>query len=310
MSGIIHIGDNELSITPIKYKKNIYWVTTPHGIFIERDKIYHMKFRKKIYKLMLKKQANWTDLAIFESIPEQKIPLKINQLKIIKAHPNILGIKIKNSQHNISGILSECNYSTYLDIAGVNRTLFYKIKLLNEIKPGMSGSAFYDRKDNLIGLVSHCDKDYGYLIPGFFILKLIDEESSDYSPYLPIKLFMEDGNIIVFEKVNDIERGFVIKYFDELKVTNGSIYSFELRDNIPIDIYLQIFCNLGKKLKISDGKINYELEVENLNNHLKFPFISGVSLEEKRKTSISYQDLWERKDNPIALKMINNNLQN
>jgi hypothetical protein len=171
----------------------------------------------------------------------------------------------------------------------------------------MSGSGFYDKK-NLIGLVSHIDKKNSYLIPGFYINKLLDEEFSNYSPCIPIKLTMKDGEIVLFENFNRIDRGFVIKYFDGLKVNNGNIFSYELRDNIPIDIYLQIYGKVGKTIKISDGKLDYELEVENLNNHLSFPFISGVSIEDKSSVKITYQDLWERRNESAILKLINNNM--
>lgn len=308
MSGILYIDDYELSITAVKHKKKIYWVTTPHGIFIEKDKLYIMKFKKKEYKLILDKQAYWTDLALFVNASEKNIPLKILQLKVLKSHPSILKTKVYNYQYNISGIISNINFYTFLDITGTNRSIFYQITTFKSYQSGMSGSGFYDNKKNLIGLVSHCDKDFGYLIPGFFILKLINEKSSDYSPYLPIKLDMENSNVIIKENYNEINTGFIIKYFDKLKVSNGHIYSYEFRDNIPIDVYLQTFGFLGKKIKISDGKLNYELEVENLNNSVDFPFISGVSIKEKTHTSISYQDLWKKKDNPIAIKMINNML--
>lgn len=309
MFGILEINSYKLSITPIKFNDIIYWITTPHGLFIEKDKEYLMKLDDNIYKLKLWKQAMWCDLAIFNC--DEIISLKIKKLKILKSHNALYNISVKNKQYNLDGFLEKFYYSPYLDINGANRTLFYQINLFDKIEEGMSGSAFYN-KDILIGLASSKSDDgmKSFLIPGFFIVKLLNESISNYSPFLPIKLTIQDNKTILFEDYKNIKKGFHIKKFDSLKLNKCcEVYSTELKDNIPIDVYLQLFKKIGDIVRLDDGKCNYNLDVYNINDNLRYPFVSNVSLDVKSSSGVCYQDLWLDRDNSEALYLINNNLK-
>lgn len=296
----IEIGDFRLSVTPIKYNSNIYWITCPHGIFIDSDKEYTMIFNSKPYNLRLYKQAYWCDLAIFVSI--EKVPIKKKNLKILKSHPKLLNLNVKNSIYNLKGTLTKFNYNKYLGIRDGNRNLNYEITLnTGRISNGMSGSAFYHIKKQkktttefLIGILSFTidDPTKGYLVPGFFILKLLNEKKSNYSPFLQLKLKMDKGNVVLSEDCYGIKKNTILVRFNNLIISRACIYVSELKDNLPIDVFLQIYGELDTKLSITDDKDNdYELTIENLNDYIENPFISGVSNDIKGER-ITYQDIW------------------
>lgn len=298
----IIIDKYTLSITPIKYNNKIYWITAPHGIYIDPDIEYKLIdiVKNEEYNCRLYKQSYWADLCIF--IMEENI-IKMTQTKIIKSHP-----KLKNSDVNnekINGYIIDFVYNTYLDINGGCRTLYYKINIIDGIiEEGDSGSGLYHNK-KLIGIMSHCDNKLSnicYCVPGFLILKLLNENTSNYSPYIPLKLTMENKEIKVLNTYESIKKGFLIKKVNGLLIENGSIYIKELKDYIPFDVYIQILTRSNDIIKLSDNKIIVKLIVDNLNNHLNYPFVSGVKSDNEK----TYQKLWENRESNIRL--INNNL--
>lgn len=290
MNNKIFIDKYILSYTIIKYKKLIYLVTTPHGIFIEKNKKYQVNYNDENYMVTIYKQAYWCDLAIFKFT--EKFKGKINELLILKSNPKIYHLKVENNEKKIKGFIENFVYLCYLDINGGNRILYYQLKILDGlVKQGHSGTGIYT-KNKLIGIISNVTNNKAFLVPSFFILKLLNEKISDYSPYLPLKLTLLENKVIVLEKYSGLYRGFIIEKFDKLPVNDGLVYCSEIKDNIPIDVYLQMFGKLNNYIVISNNKFNYKLKIKNLNNYLKYPFISNISLKEKESLDkITFQDI-------------------
>lgn len=289
MTNVLRIDDFTLSYTIIKYKKIPYLITTPHGIFIEKDKIYRINYQDNIYRVQLHKQSYWCDLAIFKFI--DKIKIKSKEVKILKAHSKLYNLRIHNKKKTISGIIEDFCYHCHLNINGGNRILFYQMKSFDKIEHGDSGTGFYS-ENKLIGLISKCDDNIGLIVPAFYIFEILNRDNN-LSPHLPLKLKMDGSKVVLAEKYYTIPEGFEIKKFDNLIVNNGNVYCFEVKDNIPIDVYLQIYGKIGNQIKISNDKKIYKLVVKDLNTKLKYPFISNVSLKEKEEfKNNTYQDIW------------------
>jgi len=315
---IINIDNFNLVINPIKYEKNIYWVTTPHGIYINSERTYEIidctnsleKIKVKFYK-----QSYRYDLLILKSVEE--INFKITKLKILKAVAYLKNIELVSIVNNIEGTLEDFSFITHLDTDGGNRNYYYKINKCNRaIVPGDSGTALYS-KNKMIGLITHKNKDDNkscYLLPSFLIIKLFKEDRQCFSPYLRMRLIMKNNNIELYEKFDNIKKGYIIKFFDGIKVSDGTIFCKEIKGYLPIDTYLQIYGS--NEISISDGDTIITLQIENLNKYLHFPFVSGISLKKRNIIKYTYkttfQDLWlENKRNKLFIQSkLSKNIKN
>lgn len=299
--GTIEIGKFRLSITPIKYNSSIYWVTCPHGIFIESDKEYTVSFNSRRIKVCIYKQAYWADIAIFSS--EEKVNIK--NIRVLKSHSTLLDKMIYNKLYKLKGRLSSFNYERYLGLRDGNRNLYYKVILdSNTIKNGMSGSGFYYKNtkskvktEYLIGILSFTKEKprEGYLVPGFLILRLLEQDRPSFSPFLPLKLRMDRDNVVLDEDCGDIKKDSILTKFNGERISRACIYVSELRDNLPIDVFLQIFGVVGESMKVSDTKRDYELEIRDLNEYIEIPFISAVPVDKKGERE-TYQDMYMRRN--------------
>ncbi|ADO67150.1 hypothetical protein crov117 [Cafeteria roenbergensis virus] len=306
MTNYLHIDEYILSYTIIKHNKKIYLITTPHGIYINKNREYTFIKDTIEYNCKLYKQSYWCDLAIFNIT--SKITLKISELKILKSSNLINQLQVQSKNNHIIGNISNIVYLCHLDINGGNRIIYYQMNILKgTITQGCSGSGMY-HKNKLIGLISNTNKDATLLVPSFFILKVLTESKSNYSPYLPIKLTMEKDKIILLNSYLGLKKGCTIVKFNNLIITKGHVYCSEIKDNIPLDVYLQIFCTVNEIVNISDGKFIHKVKIKNLNDYLTIPFISGISREEKNKiTKITFQDIWDI-NTPETIKLLNHNL--
>ena len=291
MKDCLKLDDFTLSYTLLKVRKKIYLVTTPHGIFICKNREYPFIKNDKEFKCKLYKQAYWCDLAFFEIINKNKI--KLSELKILKSNPSIYNLSVENRDIKIKGFIEKFCYLCHLDINGGNRNFYYQMSVLKGVvDKGSSGTGIYC-KDRLIGIISNCIEKKAFLVPSFFILKVLDEKLSDYSPYIPFQLNMIGNDVILQNSYLGLKKGFIFKKFNGLSVNKGMIYCSEIKDNIPMDVYLQIFCSANDIITISDGKFIHKIKIKNLNDYLKVPFISGISREDRNKINkLTFQDIW------------------
>ena len=296
-----------LTCQPIKYKNEIYLITTPHGIYINPDKKYYYYSNKTKYYITLYKQAYWCDLAIFKFV--DNITLSINETRFLKSNYKI--IKQKLWANKFKAIVYNTVYMCHLDINFMNRNMFYKIFLDGNndynmnIRKGDSGTLFYSNNTNkLVGILGYGKNNVGYLIPGFFINKLLDEKNSMCSPYLPLQLTMKNEKIFVIN--NKKLCNYEIKMFDNKNVKNGCVYNAETKSNLPIDVYFQIYGNNFSTIIIDNGAKKYSIKVKSLNDYLKYPFKSGMKGYNKNKNTYNY--LWENIDRGNNMKKIMNNL--
>lgn len=306
MKDFIKIDEYILSYTLVKIRKKVYLVTTPHGIFIDKNYDYTFTRNSKEFKCKLLRQAYWCDLAIFEITTKNKF--KIFELKILKANSSIYNLRVENKSKRIKGLIENFSYLCYLDIHGGNRNMYYQMNVYNgNIDKGSSGTGIYI-KDRLIGIISNQIDKKALLVPSFFILKILDEKLSDYSPYIPFQLDMKDDEVILVNSYLGLKKGFVIRKFNGLPVNKGMIYVSEIKDSIPLDVYLQIFCSYNDYVTISDSRFIHKIKVMNLNDYLNVPFISGISREEKNSLSkLTFQDIWDVSSSENT-RMINHNL--
>ena len=221
-------------------------------------------------------------------------------------------ISIKNFEEICSPLVDLYNtiekfsYLCHLDINGGNRNLYYQMKVSSGIvSQGTSGTGIY-YKDKLIGIISNAVEKTALLVPSFFIIKVLDEKNSNYSPFLPLQLTMKENQIILVNSYLGLLKGFTITKFDDLFVNNGMVYCSEIKDSLPIDVYLQIFVRTNSIITISDGKFIHKLKIKNLNDYLKIPFISGITREERNKIKkTTFQDIW---DDSINKNLLAHNL--
>ena len=292
MNNKLYIDDYILSYTIIKYKKQIYLITTPHGIFIDKDIEYPFNYNDNRYFVKLYRQSYWCDLAIFNITSE--FPHNYNEIKILQSITKIYNLRVNNYENNIKGVISNISNLCHLDINGGNRNLYYQLETIDNINQGMSGTGMYSN-NKLIGLISNSSGNKSFLVPSFFIIKMFNEKTSDYSPYLPLKLTMENNKVMLVNNYSALKRGFIIEKFNNLIVDKGHVYVNEIKSNIPIDVYLQIYGTTNNYIVISNNKLNYKIKIQDLNNHLKHPFISGISKKEKEQLNKTlFQDIWNK----------------
>lgn len=294
MTSMIDLGDFISKITPIKYQKQIYWVTTPHLVFIDKDREYKVNYNDLNFNVKLYKISYKWDLAIFKSC--EKINIKLNELKIIKSNKIIYNSKIYNSDKTIEGIVTSFEYIHHLELKRYNRNLFYGVTINDGlIDIGDSGSGFYTKKNQLIGLIAKInnEKNKCFLVPGLFIIKLLNEIDTDFIPYLPIKLDIGEKYSYLVEKFNTLPKGYEIKKFNKKQVVNKiMVYYKEINDYIPFDVYFMIVAKKNKKIFINEHKF----KIKDLNDYLKAPFVSGITQKEFDSiTTETYQSLYLKK---------------
>lgn len=290
MIATIELGNFKGKITPIKFNKTIYWITTPHGIFIEKGKEYLVTYQNKDINVKLYKQSYRFDLAIFKS----KTEIKLAETKILKSNKIIFNSKIYNN--DIEGIIETIDFIPHLNITNYNRNMFYGFKLLKgNLVPGDSGMGFFSDKNQLIGIFaqsSNTSEKY-YLVPALFIQKLLVDKHPDFIPYLPIKVTLDKDNAIIKENFSDIKRGFKIKKFGGKPMVNKyMVYYKEINDNIPFDVYFMIIAEKEKYISISNNISQKKIRIQNLNDYLQAPFVSGITKKEFDSiTTETYQSL-------------------
>lgn len=300
MKNIIKINEYELSYTLVKINKIVYWVTTPHGIFLDSENKYYGMNNGKEYLLKLVKQSYWCDLVFFTS---EDLDEKVNNLKIFKNKKKILNSVVKSSNGKIGGKIIDYKYSCHLDIKGGNRNLFYQVKRTKgKIQSGLSGSGFYN-EEKLIGILSHGDNKNFFLIPSFFINIILNEKCSDFSPFVNLSLDIKNDKLICLNNHKQVLK------FNGYNVKNDSVYCPMIKDYLPVDVYLQIFLKKDDILVLNFEDMELNFDIKNLNDVLRFPFLSNISMIEKdRLAKVSYQDLFKHKDNEKIRDLIFNNL--
>lgn len=285
--GRIILENNLLTLTCIKFNKEIYWITTPHGIYLSFDKEYDVIYQNKIYKATLFKQSYSTDLAIFKV----NIKIKISETKIIKSNKNIKEIIINDC--NIKGKINIV-YNNFLDLKYGFRNIYYQINGNRIIKEGESGTGLF-HKNKLVGIIFCGIEKTVFLIPAFFFEKTLQEKNSAFISFLPLKLKIKENKLLNLISYKELEENEIIEKVDGFKVSNGCIFNYELKDYIPVDVYIHVFSK--NEIKIND-KI---LSICNLNDFLNYPFLSAYHPYTER----SYQHIMESGDD-IEEKIIYN----
>lgn len=331
--GIIFINNHFLHIFAIKYNNEVYWITSPHGHKLQKDKEYKMLYNGKSYSLKLHIQSYWCDISIFKMVDKQKIVIK--NTKFIKSRRKLeenMRLIVKTRNKDIKASFKDNKYFVYLDIIGNSRTLYYEIETRLILEKGMSGSPVYNYKNELLGIVNFVNNKLTYCVPSFFILEMFDRKN-DFIPYIPFKIDLlnkEDTSdnrkeiydkisekilsyIYLTEEYNGIPRNSIIINCDGKVINGDSVYVKEIAGWVPFDTYILIFKKKSDYINIEYFDIdNYKIgdtiekkistiDIEDLNSYLKYPFKTDYD----NKT---YQDLFENLPSPKACEKINNNL--
>lgn len=283
MQGRIRINNNILTIFPFKYKKEIYWITTPHSCKISSKKTYQVLFDNEKYQARLYKQAYYCDLAVFKI---DNFKQNLNMVKIIKSKNNLLNKKLFFK--GTSGFFIKYHFTPYLDMDGASRQMYYLCNFNASIVPGDSGSPVFNQENKLVGMISIAKNKDIFLVPGFFIPKVIDSTKNKIIPYLPLKLTIEDEKIIILNNYKSLKKMDVITAINNIKITNDSIYMNDIKEWIPIDTYILNFVDDFITITVNN-ETKIRLEIEDMNNYLRFPFDPNPS---KKK---SYQHKMEKK---------------
>jgi hypothetical protein len=306
MSGRIFIDNNIITIFPFKIGKQVYWITTPHSCYLNREEKYSVIYKNKKYIATLFKHAFWCDLAVFLIDDFTEI---IHVSKIIKSFSSL-----KSSQlifKNKSGLFLDYSYPAYLDINGGCRSLMYQCTFKSSVIPGDSGTPIYNKENELIGIISHHQK-FTYLVPSFFISKIINNsnEVNQIIPYLPLKLTLEKDLVKVLNNSDLILKDDIILSVDGNKLNKGNIFNTSVKTQIPFDVYLLSLKNPEERIKLEvlrdNKKIEIELKVDNQNKYLKYPFNPDKSITPSYHSLCHLLD--DKEKQKEILKELNNSL--
>ncbi|AGC01991.1 hypothetical protein H012_gp469 [Acanthamoeba polyphaga moumouvirus] len=267
----------------IKYNNDRYIVSTRQKLISCSDIIAYSFNKKKdeISRHILIKIHHCieTNIIIFQVTDEDSFEIKGFDIKNFTIPNKNNEYQIIKVDLNLESIINQFNIH-YYDIKYIKPTLFkktfvprnymYKYKVYgNHSEDNFSGSLIIE-SENIVGISSIIINNIHYVVPMKFIKKIIDDYIYNSNnkfiqsglTYLPFNYIIKEDVAIVLKqtKVSTINGNKIIKANDIIlsinknkiivKNNDAFIYDEELKDFIPIDIYIMWNHNQDNILRI------------------------------------------------------------
>ena len=143
------------------------------------------------------------------------------------------------------------------------QNLYYKMESIKKFGEGDSGKPVYDKRKNLVGILSKVDNNYCYIIPAIYLINSL-EKKDNYNIY----------------SISNYKN---IKKINHLKVTNNKIYYSKMMNHINIQTYLMLEGDKNKKALIQLDNLIFKNEKYSI----KKDYIKNSFLVENTKNEFS-----------------------
>lgn len=165
------------------------------------------------------------------------------------------------------------------------QNLYYKMESMKKLGEGDSGKPIYDKRKNLVGILSKVDDTYCYIIPVIYLLNSLEKK--------------DNNNVYLISNYKNIKK------INHLKVTNNKVYYSKMMNHINIHTYfllegdknkralIQLDCLAFKNEKYSIKKDYIKNSFVVKNNKNEFKCNSCIILFLKKSQLINIFDFLE-----------------
>lgn len=201
----------------VRYKMKNYFVSIHHGLSVETLNIYNAKITDFI-------SCGWNELLFCEiKLKDQFVFTNFFKKQIDFGNKFFI-----NKNDELKFIGNEYLELNMLPNNPVN--LYYKMESIKKLEEGDSGKPVYDKRKNLVGILSKIDDTHCYVIPVIYLIKSL-EKKDNYNIY----------------SINNYKK---IKRINHLKVTNHKVYYSKMMNHINIETYFLLEGDKNKKTPI------------------------------------------------------------